>query len=314
MEFIDVTLRDGGHQVGFNWPEHFVVNFLPEIAALDSVSFVEVGYWGQKGKFEGPYYSLDNASLRSLFPQVTGAQLAVMTDYHYAIRDLEAYPSSDTDPMVGLIRVTARQDEFESAVAFMHELSAYTGIPVSCNIFNVTNYSSEHLDYCVDYALKSDVAVIAFADTHGSLDLDHLADSWQGRISRIHSQGKMAGIHLHDHLGFARTNYRISKELGFDYCDVSLKGIGKGLGNLRLEHCIDISERGELLRLWAEYDKFMELPTGPWAYLTARFSATDHYAEQARALGLSPNRLRAALVSMSRDERDNYRRDLLVSN
>jgi len=314
MEFIDVTLRDGGHQVGFNWPEHFVLNFVPEVASLDSISFIEVGYWGQTGKFEGPFYCLDKSSLRSQFPEVEGAQLAVMTDYHYAIRDLEAYPSADSDPMVGLIRVTARQEEFESAVAFMHDLSVKTKIPVSCNIFNVTNYSSEHLDYCVDYALRSDVEVIAFADTHGALDLDRSTDSWQERVSRIHSKGKKVGIHLHDHLGLARTNYRISKGLEIDYCDVSLKGIGKGLGNLRLEHCIDISERAELLKLWAEYDKFMELPTGPWAYLTALFSATDHYAEQASALGLSPDRLREILASMTRDERDNYCHALLVSN
>ena len=32
LRFIDVTLRDGGHQNGFNWPFEFVERYLKSIA------------------------------------------------------------------------------------------------------------------------------------------------------------------------------------------------------------------------------------------------------------------------------------------
>ena len=48
MKFIDVTLRDGGHQHGFNWPLEFVkrylgsLNLFPEIEFVESVSYTHL--------------------------------------------------------------------------------------------------------------------------------------------------------------------------------------------------------------------------------------------------------------------------------
>ena len=57
MKFIDVTLRDGGHQHGFNWPLEFVERYLISINSFEEIEFVELGYWKQKDKFDGAFYS-----------------------------------------------------------------------------------------------------------------------------------------------------------------------------------------------------------------------------------------------------------------
>ena len=41
MKFIDVTLRDGGHQHGFNWPLEFVKRYMQSIKSFQEVEFVE---------------------------------------------------------------------------------------------------------------------------------------------------------------------------------------------------------------------------------------------------------------------------------
>jgi len=305
-------LRDGGHQVGFNWPTEFMVPYLNAISRVEEIAFVEVGYWGQEGKFLGPYYSLGKQDLESRFAISEKTKLAVMIDYHYCNKDLDSYPKASDENSVGLIRVTARQDQVDDAFSFMSDLADATGIMVSCNIFNVSNYVSSDLDRVVDKALDLSVSVVAFADTHGAMDMRIEKAVWKRRIQRIHEAGKKSGIHLHDHLGLAHVNKDVSEELDLDFCDVSLKGIGKGLGNLRLEHCVDITDNDEILRLWSIYDSFMQMPAGPWGYLTACYSATDHYAEQAQHLGLNPAQLRVALESMSQSERDNYEPRLLM--
>ena len=43
MKFIDVTLRDGGHQHGFNWPLEFVERYLNSINSFSEIEFVELG-------------------------------------------------------------------------------------------------------------------------------------------------------------------------------------------------------------------------------------------------------------------------------
>jgi hypothetical protein len=45
LKFIDVTLRDGGHQHGFNWPLEFVKRYLKSIKSFQEIDFVELGYW-----------------------------------------------------------------------------------------------------------------------------------------------------------------------------------------------------------------------------------------------------------------------------
>ena len=50
MNFIDVTLRDGGHQVKFDWPDDFVDAHIRTITEAPTINFSELGYWKQTAK------------------------------------------------------------------------------------------------------------------------------------------------------------------------------------------------------------------------------------------------------------------------
>ena len=65
MKFIDVTLRDGGHQHNFNWPLEFVKRYLESVNSFGEIEFVELGYWKQSGKFDGAFYSIEEKLLKS---------------------------------------------------------------------------------------------------------------------------------------------------------------------------------------------------------------------------------------------------------
>ena len=93
MKFIDVTLRDGGHQHGFNWPLKFVEQYLKSINSFQEVEFVELGYWKQKDKYDGPFYSIDETLLSSIC-QMTNKKLSIMVDYHYCSHNLEDFPNN----------------------------------------------------------------------------------------------------------------------------------------------------------------------------------------------------------------------------
>ena len=43
MKFIDVTLRDGGHQHNFNWPFGICWTVFRIINSFDEIEFVELG-------------------------------------------------------------------------------------------------------------------------------------------------------------------------------------------------------------------------------------------------------------------------------
>ena len=65
----------------------FIVKKFPEI------EFVELGYWKQSGKFDGPFYSMEEKLLSSIC-KMTKKKLSIMVDYHYCSHNVEDFPSN----------------------------------------------------------------------------------------------------------------------------------------------------------------------------------------------------------------------------
>ena len=156
MKYIDVTLRDGGHQRGFNWPLEFVNRYLTSINAFPEIGFVELGYWKQKDKFDGPFYSIEEELLSSIC-KMTKKKLSIMVDYHYCSHNVEDFPSTTNFNELGLIRVCLRKEDISEGCKFVNELKNYTKCKISINFFNITNFIISH------FAIYTPVFVQIFA-------------------------------------------------------------------------------------------------------------------------------------------------------
>ena len=310
LKFIDVTLRDGGHQHGFNWPLEFVKRYLKSINSFQEIDFVELGYWKQIGKFDGPFYSIDEQLLSSVC-QMSKKKLSIMVDYHYCSHNVEDFPNNINFPELGLIRVCLRKEDIAEGCRFVKELKKYTNCKLSINFFNITNYEENDLASACDAAAESNADFMYFADTHGGLDLAENLEIFQRFTKLIKETGIIPGLHLHDHSGKAYFNYRNLVKAGFDATDVSLGGIGKGLGNLKLEHVFDLRGREHILDHLILDKELFHMPTGPYGVLTARDSITDHYAVEAERIGLNPSQFAKNLEGIAGSSKDNYDKKIL---
>lgn len=305
MKFIDVTLRDGGHQHGFNWPLEFVKRYLKSINSFQEVEFVELGYWKQSGKFDGPFYSIEE-NLLSKICKMTKKKLSIMVDYHYCSHKVEDFPKKIDFSKLDLIRVCLRKEDILEGCKFVKKLKKFSGCKLSINFFNITNYEKNDLEFACETAAHSDADFMYFADTHGGLDLGKNLELFRQFTKKIREIGMISGLHLHDHSGKAYFNYRNLLNAGFNATDVSLGGLGKGLGNLKLEHVFDLRGREHILdHLVIDKDLFL-MPNGPYGILTARDSITDHYAVEAEHQGLSPSQFVTRLEKISGCSKDNY--------
>ena len=305
MKFIDVTLRDGGHQHGFNWPLEFVERYLKSINSFNEVEFVELGYWKQKDKFDGAFYSIEENLLSSIC-KMTKKKLSIMVDYHYCSHNVTDFPKKIDFEELGLIRVCLRKEDIEEGCRFVKELKKYTGCQVSINFFNITNYKEDDLAFACKNATGTNSDFMYFADTHGGLDLGNNLEMFAGFTRLIKKIGMIPGLHLHDHSGKAYFNYRNLLKAGFESTDVSLGGLGKGLGNLRLEHVFDLRGREHILDHLILDQELFRMPSGPYGVLTARDSITDHYAVEAEYRGLIPSQFVNQLNKISGSSKDNY--------
>ena len=310
MKYIDVTLRDGGHQHGFNWPLEFVERYLESINSFQEIEFVELGYWKQSGKFNGPFYSIEEKLLSSIC-KMSKKKLSIMVDYHYCSHNVEDFPSCINYNELGLIRVCLRKEDVAEGCRFVKELKKHSKCKLSINFFNITNYKEDDLAYACEAAANSNPDFMYFADTHGGLDLVENLEMFKRYTNLIKEMGIIPGLHLHDHSGKAYFNYRNLLSAGFEATDVSLGGLGKGLGNLKLEHVFDLRGREQILdHLIIDQDLF-KMPSGPYGILTARDSITDHYAVEAEHKGFSPSQFSACLEGIAGSCKDNYNSKIL---
>ena len=59
MQILDVTLRDGGFAVDFNWPIEFARVYYDTLSKMPEISYIELGYWKQTKISRNTFYNLN---------------------------------------------------------------------------------------------------------------------------------------------------------------------------------------------------------------------------------------------------------------
>ena len=313
MNLIDVTLRDGGHQVDFNWPNKFLSKYFPAISGVQQLDFVELGYWSQTEKSLNRFYNMTPNVLEELVELGLSSKASVMIDYHYCSHHMSSYRSDVFEQNVDLVRLCSRREDISEAVKFGRQLIDELGVKLSLNFFNITNYSKQEIEYCIEKGKEAGATFLYFADTHGALNLFKERNVYEEYANIINDNEMIAGLHLHDHSGKAYLNFCIGQEIGFGSFDCSLGGMGKGVGNLRMEHVVDPILNASIIDMLSEEQILRMQPLIP-GLVTAALSATDYYAVWAEKLDIKPSDLIKLLLDKSPSERDIFDKHNLLGS
>jgi 4-hydroxy 2-oxovalerate aldolase len=310
MNIIDVTLRDGGHLMDFNWDLNFTREYYNLLSSFNSVDTIELGYWKQTSKSKNDYYNLDMEKIYRVTDKQGYNNISIMIDYHYCTHDVTEYPTNDEQNEVSMIRLCARKEDINEALIFGEKLKEYTKLNVSFNVFNASNYTKAELDNIADIVSESTLDYVYFADTHGAMDVKKEFNKFENIVNTLKRNGKKVGFHLHDHSGKGYYNFMNLSDLGFESSDTSVRGMGKGSGNLRLEY---ITENEELTKLASLINKYDFLKTNPNAYelITAKYSLTDNYAKEALANDIRVEDFDRFCSKIEGLDRDTYNSKLL---
>lgn len=280
IEIIDVTLRDGGHAVDFNWPLEFARDYYKTVSKLHQVGTLELGYWGQTSKTTNTFYNLDYEKVCDVTEKAGLNNVSIMIDYHYCSHNMSDYPTRDQSE-ISMIRMCARKEDMNEAILFGKELNQYTKLNVSFNIFNASNYSFEELVELSTKIKNWPFDYVYFADTHGDLDLTKDFSRFEHFFNVCHHYSKKTGFHLHDHSGMAMVNYREILKKPVDSTDTSVRGMGKGSGNLKLEYVLEKSDIADLAKLILKYNDLLNIKPTPYELITSKYALTDNYAKEA---------------------------------
>ena len=234
-QVIDVTLRDGGCRNNFGFSAEYAVEHARRLYEA-GVDYVEVGYRngsilpieniGMTGLCDARYLTL----LREEAPNLKLVVIAHAKNISAPdVREL-------ADCGVALLRLCVNPKNLEETLGIA-EVAKQRGMSVSLNIVRVSSIGTELLEKLVGdiEARKKLVDVVYLADSNGNLN--------PMLVARLVSTVRRAttlriGYHAHDNMGLAMANTITAIREGATFVDASLLGMGKGIGNLRLEQWI----------------------------------------------------------------------------
>jgi 4-hydroxy 2-oxovalerate aldolase len=311
MKILDCTLRDGGFRSDFNWDIGFAQRYFAQMSKFN-IHYIELGYWKQTSKSKNRFYNLGIKDVDLITKDAKKNNACIIIDYHYCSKDLKSYPKKNETP-ISMIRITARREDLDEAIRFANKLQEKTQLDLSFQIINSTNYSKVELSEVAKKFKNSNFLYLYFADSHGNLNL--MEDYWkfEDAINTMRENNFFTGFHLHNHTDRALLNYHYAKNKNVSMTDTSIRGLGKGGGNLKLENVIINENLLELLSFMKKEKKHLYLDDTNQLYfiLSGRLGITDNYAKVAIQKDLSLEQFYEAAYKLRGVDKDTYNKDIL---
>lgn len=230
---LDVTLRDGGYRINFRFNSEHLAHILGDLNE-SGLEYIEIGYKN------GSVRHFPNMGDTGMCPKeylmfcrqlITRSKIAVMVHpKNIQSADLQELKECGVD----MVRICLAKGCYEQTIPVIQECKAL-GMEVSINITRMSHYTEQELDELVDKVSQQPVDVIYFADSNGSMLPDAIHAIYAKYISKYAID---FGFHAHDNLGMAQANSVAAVNTGAKYIDMSLSGMGKGIGNLKSEFFI----------------------------------------------------------------------------
>lgn len=229
---VDVTLRDGGFEVNFDWPPQMFAA-VPRALGPLGVDIVEIGYIGGVPSEHGVSTPGIGAHLScALVAEAagTGPEIAAMI-HPTALRseiDLHSY----RDAGLGMVRLVYHPD-WVNDIGRIATLARAAGLRVTVNIALASRYELRELvDHARRICQSATPDVLYVADTCGAFTPERTRRT----CSALHEALEVPlGFHAHDFLTLAYANALAAVDEGASYIDCSVLGLGRGGGNLASE-------------------------------------------------------------------------------
>jgi 4-hydroxy 2-oxovalerate aldolase len=239
MKILDCTLRDGGYYNNWDFDENLVASYL-ESLALSNVDYVELGLRNfKKDIFLGAFAYTTDEFLSSIdLPK--GPTYGVMIDAKTILKSgianeedaLDALFTHSSESKISLVRVAAHFDEVEFCGQIVKKLNNL-GYTVCLNFMQAGGKCAKEI------AKKAKIAsgwkgldVLYFADSLGNMDSEEV----QRVFEAVRSEWKgPIGIHTHNNMDKGLSNTLKALELGVEWVDSTVTGMGRGAGNTKTE-------------------------------------------------------------------------------
>ena len=240
---MDCTLRDGGYYNHWDFEKKLAIAMVKGLSNA-AVNIVKIGYKAppsyQSGNFEGLFRFCTESQLQFL-KEYPNLEFAFMIDVKEFLVDekvdqgvIESSILSAADSLFDWVRVATHHNTYAEAIELAAQFKTL-GYKTTINLMGMSLLSEEQVVQDLQATPADVVDVFYFADSFGSLREKEVVAYTE--LIRKHYQGKI-GFHAHDNQGLAFANALSAIEMGVDFIDSTIMGMGRGAGNLKTEQLL----------------------------------------------------------------------------
>lgn len=230
IQFLDVTLRDGGYRNGFHFDENIAKRLVKDLAA-SNMDYIEIGYrngLSNRAIQVGPSGQSNYDYIYKLKTHCPSAQIGVML-HPTNVSPEDLYELKKLG--INIIRVCLTAPTMAQNIETINACKTL-GFITTANIIKVSRLSVNAVLKKVEMLESSQADVIYIADSFGNLIPEQVA-TYISAMKSISS--KKIGFHAHNNLSLALSNTISAIQHGAEFIDSSICGMGFGTGNLPTE-------------------------------------------------------------------------------
>lgn len=232
VKILDCTIRDGGLVNDWDFSVDFVRDTYEALNAA-GVDYMEIGYKNSPKLVDadnaGPWRFCEDDFIKEVIPEKKNTKLSAIVDIG-RVDPNDFVPREES--LFDMIRVACYLKDIDKALDLIESFHAL-GYETTVNIMAVSNSINSHLVDALQKIEESSVDIAYVVDSFGSLfnrDIEDLV-----KLFKEHAPSKRLGIHTHNNLQMAFANTLCGIELGIEFLDTSVFGMGRGAGNCQTE-------------------------------------------------------------------------------
>lgn len=230
VQLMDVTLRDGSYAVNFQFSCQDV-RMIGRALEESGINLVEIGHGmglGASSVKNGLALNTDEEYLQTAQETFKKAQYGMFCIPGVAtLEDIDMAASYG----MGFIRIGTNVNEVTKSEKYI-ERAKKCGMTVFANYMKSYTVSPQMFAENVDLSMKYGADAIYIVDSAGGMFQDDIAKYYNA----VREKSDISvGFHGHNNLGLAVSNSLYAAEIGIEYVDASLQGLGRSAGNASLE-------------------------------------------------------------------------------
>lgn len=243
MKILDCTLRDGGYYTNWDFERSLVDTYLVAVNQLP-IDYIEIGYRNlPQDEYMGEYGYCPVSTLQHIHEKCSKKIAVMLNEKSTKIEDLIQL-LSPIEGLMDMVRLAVDPKNFDRALGLAKAIKEGYDIEVAFNVMYMSTWEDGFYEKL--HKLNGVADLFCMVDSYGSITPQEAKAITERVKGELQCQ---VGFHGHNNLQLGLVNTITAIESGVNFVDGTIRGMGRGAGNLNIELLLTFLNKHKYLKV-----------------------------------------------------------------